>query len=160
MVLSAPRIRMMTRLLRWTGFRGSSLSCFQVELNSNARVGVPRRPAAARIRTRPIEDQHTMNTATMPDHKRSYVTDAQRWAAIARREPGADGIFYYAVRTTGVFCRPSCGARRALRANVRFFDTATAAERAGFRACKCCRPTGEGLARTHAQLVARACRLI
>src|SRR5579863_3450114 len=101
-----------------------------------------------------------MNTATMPDKTRSYVTDAQRWAATTRREADADGIFYYAVRTTGVFCRPSCGARRALRENVRFFDTAAAAERAGFRACKRWRPNGAGLTREHAVLVARACRLI
>jgi AraC family transcriptional regulator of adaptative response/methylated-DNA-[protein]-cysteine methyltransferase len=89
-----------------------------------------------------------------------FATDAQRWAAIERREPDADGIFYYAVRTTGVFCRPSCGARRALRKNVRFFDTAAAAERAGFRACKRCRPDGDGLTREHAAMLARACRLI
>src|ERR1700723_4732044 len=99
-----------------------------------------------------------MNTATMPDKTRGYVSDAQRWAAVVRREPGADGIFYYAVRTTGVFCRPSCGARRALRKNVNFFDSAAAAERAGFRACKRCRPNGDGLAQAHAALVARACR--
>jgi AraC family transcriptional regulator of adaptative response/methylated-DNA-[protein]-cysteine methyltransferase len=128
--------------------------------NSKARRGVSRRRDAARIRARPTKDKHTMNTATMPDTTRGYVTDAQRWAATTRREPDADGVFYYAVRTTGVFCRPSCGARRALRSNVRFFDTAAAAERAGFRACKRCRPNGEGLAREHAALVARACRLI
>jgi len=89
-----------------------------------------------------------------------YATAAQRWAAIVRRAAGADGIFYYAVRTTGVYCRPSCGARRALRKNVRFFDSAAAAERAGFRACKRCHPDGAGLAQQHAGLVARACRLI
>ena len=97
---------------------------------------------------------------TNPRRTPRFATDAQRWAAIVRREPDADGIFYYAVRTTGVFCRPSCGARRALRKNVRFFDTAAAAERAGFRACKRCRPDGDGLTREHAAMLARACRLI
>jgi AraC family transcriptional regulator of adaptative response/methylated-DNA-[protein]-cysteine methyltransferase len=128
---------------------------------------VPRRPDAATIGARPIED-NAMYIATMPaaasetNPRRTprFATDAQRWAAIVRREPDADGIFYYAVRTTGVFCRPSCGARRALRKNVRFFDTAAAAERAGFRACKRCRPDGDGLTRAHAAMVARACRLI
>ena len=89
-----------------------------------------------------------------------FATDAQRWAAVVRRAAGADGAFCYAVRTTGVYCRPSCGARRALRKNVRFFDDPAAAERAGFRACKRCRPDGAGLAQQHARLVARACRLI
>ena len=89
-----------------------------------------------------------------------FATDAQRWAAIVRRSASADGIFYYAVRTTGVYCRPSCGARRALRKNVRFFDSTAAAERAGFRACKRCRPDGTGVAQQQAALVARACRLI
>jgi AraC family transcriptional regulator, regulatory protein of adaptative response / methylated-DNA-[protein]-cysteine methyltransferase len=87
-------------------------------------------------------------------------TDTQRWAAIVRRSATADGNFYYAVRTTGVYCRPSCGARRALRKNVRFFDSAAAAERAGFRACKRCRPDGAGVMQQQAALVARACRLI
>jgi AraC family transcriptional regulator of adaptative response/methylated-DNA-[protein]-cysteine methyltransferase len=87
-------------------------------------------------------------------------SDAQRWSAIVRRSASADGKFYYAVRTTGVYCRPSCGARRALRKNVRFFDSAVAAERCGFRACKRCRPDGAGVTQQHAALVARACRLI
>jgi AraC family transcriptional regulator of adaptative response/methylated-DNA-[protein]-cysteine methyltransferase len=129
---------------------------------------VPRRPDAATIGATPIEDQHTMDTVTMssavsrsnPRSTPRFTTDAERWAAIVRREPVADGVFYYAVRTTGVFCRPSCGARRALRSNVRYFDTAAAAGRAGFRACKRCRPDGEGLTRAHAAMVARACRLI
>jgi AraC family transcriptional regulator of adaptative response/methylated-DNA-[protein]-cysteine methyltransferase len=89
-----------------------------------------------------------------------FASDTQRWAAIVRREPRADGIFYYAVRTTGVYCRPSCAARRALRKNVCFFDSAAAAERAGFRACKRCQPDGAGLAQQHAAIVARACRRI
>ena len=89
-----------------------------------------------------------------------FASDAQRWAAIERRASAADGIFYYAVRTTGVYCRPSCAARRALRKNVRYFDSAAAAERAGFRACRRCQPQGPGLAQQHAAIVARACRQI
>jgi AraC family transcriptional regulator, regulatory protein of adaptative response / methylated-DNA-[protein]-cysteine methyltransferase len=61
-----------------------------------------------------------------------------RWTAVLRREPGAD--FVYAVSTTGIYCRPGCGARRPLRRHVRFFDTAAAAVREGYRACKRCGP--------------------
>jgi AraC family transcriptional regulator of adaptative response/methylated-DNA-[protein]-cysteine methyltransferase len=88
------------------------------------------------------------------------ATDAQRWAAVVRRSVAADGVFYYAVRTTGVYCRPSCGARRALRSNVRFFASTAAAEEAGFRACRRCRPQSDGVAQRQAAAVARACRLI
>jgi len=63
-----------------------------------------------------------------------------RWTAIANRDPNADGQFFYSVKTTGVYCRPSCGARLAKRENVAFHDTAVDAERAGFRPCKRCRP--------------------
>src|SRR6185503_8122355 len=75
-------------------------------------------------------------------------------------DPGADGRFFYSVATTGVYCRPSCGARRARPENVAFFSTAAAAERAGFRACKRCRPNGDSPAERRAELVARLCRLI
>jgi AraC family transcriptional regulator of adaptative response/methylated-DNA-[protein]-cysteine methyltransferase len=63
-----------------------------------------------------------------------------RWDAVAARDRHADGRFVYAVTSTGVYCRPSCASRRPHRARVRFFDDPTAAERAGFRACKRCRP--------------------
>jgi AraC family transcriptional regulator of adaptative response/methylated-DNA-[protein]-cysteine methyltransferase len=63
-----------------------------------------------------------------------------RWAAVFARDCRADGTFVYAVVTTGVYCRPSCGARRANPKNVRFHDTWSDAERAGFRPCRRCRP--------------------
>ena len=87
-------------------------------------------------------------------------TDARRWAAIQARDRKADGSFVYAVRTTGIYCRPSCASRQALRANVSFHANAAAAERAGFRACKRCRPQETGNGDRHAELVARLCRLI
>ncbi len=62
------------------------------------------------------------------------------WHAVATRDSGADGQFVYAVRTTGVFCRPSCAARTPRRANVSFFNTPREAEAAGFRPCRRCRP--------------------
>lgn len=65
------------------------------------------------------------------------TTDSARWAAVVAR---AEGHFIYAVKTTHIYCRPNCKARLARRANVEFFDTREAAEAAGYRACKRCRP--------------------
>ncbi len=98
-----------------------------------------------------------MKTDTILYH---YASDAARWDAVQRRERAADGAFYYSVRTTGVYCRPSCGARPARRENVAFHLTCEAAERAGFRPCLRCRPDLPPLAERQAQLVAAACRLI
>jgi AraC family transcriptional regulator of adaptative response/methylated-DNA-[protein]-cysteine methyltransferase len=89
-----------------------------------------------------------------------FASDAERWTAVVGRDRRADGVFYYSVRTTGVYCRPSCAARQARRENVRFHDTPADAERAGFRACKRCHPEGGGLRETRARAVAKACRLI
>jgi AraC family transcriptional regulator of adaptative response/methylated-DNA-[protein]-cysteine methyltransferase len=89
-----------------------------------------------------------------------YGSDDERWAAVQRRDRAADGAFYYSVRTTGVYCRPSCGARAALRANVAFHASCADAERAGFRACLRCKPTLPALAERQAQAVAQACRTI
>ncbi|WP_445223319.1 bifunctional DNA-binding transcriptional regulator/O6-methylguanine-DNA methyltransferase Ada [Burkholderia sp. Ac-20379] len=69
-----------------------------------------------------------------------YSTDESRWAALVARDAGADGAFFYAVRTTGVFCRPSCASRMPRRENVAFFDAPAAAREAGFRPCKRCQP--------------------
>ena len=88
------------------------------------------------------------------------VTDDERWAAIVRRDPAADGRFYYSVSTTGVYCRPTCAARLARREHVRFHLTCAEAEGAGFRPCKRCRPNEAPLAARQASAVARACRLI
>jgi AraC family transcriptional regulator, regulatory protein of adaptative response / methylated-DNA-[protein]-cysteine methyltransferase len=88
------------------------------------------------------------------------VNDQERWDAVQRRDKGADGVFYYSVKTTGVYCRPSCASRPARRENVAFHATCEDAERAGFRACKRCRPNEAGLAERHAEIVAKACGLI
>jgi len=69
----------------------------------------------------------------------TYETDDARWAAIERRDPSAVGAFFCAVKTTGVYCLPSCSGRP-LRKNVLFFDTAAEARAGGFRACKRCKP--------------------
>jgi AraC family transcriptional regulator of adaptative response/methylated-DNA-[protein]-cysteine methyltransferase len=68
------------------------------------------------------------------------MTNDGRWQAVVSRDPSQDGAFVYAVRSTGIYCRPSCKARRPRPENVRFFDGPAAAERAGFRACLRCRP--------------------
>jgi AraC family transcriptional regulator of adaptative response/methylated-DNA-[protein]-cysteine methyltransferase len=86
--------------------------------------------------------------------------DDQRWAALLRRDPAADGEFVYSVATTGVYCRPACPSRLALRANIRFHDTCADAEREGFRPCKRCRPNEASQNERHAEAVRRACLLI
>lgn len=83
-----------------------------------------------------------------------------RWASVIARDPGADGEFVYSVKTTGVYCRPSCPSRRARAENVRFHATCEDAERAGFRPCKRCRPNEATLAERHARMVAGICRAI
>jgi AraC family transcriptional regulator, regulatory protein of adaptative response / methylated-DNA-[protein]-cysteine methyltransferase len=83
-----------------------------------------------------------------------------RWASVVSRSREADGSFFYSVRTTGVYCRPSCAARRAKPENVRFHATRVDAERAGFRPCKRCKPDQPSLLEQHAAKVTEACRLI
>jgi AraC family transcriptional regulator of adaptative response/methylated-DNA-[protein]-cysteine methyltransferase len=90
----------------------------------------------------------------------TLAMDDERWDAVVRRDGTADGQFFYSVRTTGVYCRPSCGSRQARRENVQFHVTATEAERAGFRPCKRCRPDEPALAEERTRAVAKACRLI
>lgn len=84
----------------------------------------------------------------------AYRTEIERWDAVTQRDAQADGAFFYAVATTGVFCRPSCASRLPRRENVAFFGTADEASAAGFRPCKRCRP--DGLPRDMA-IVERAC---
>lgn len=90
----------------------------------------------------------------------AYRTDDQRWAAVLARDQAADGQFVYAVRTTGVYCRPSASARLPRRENVAFFDTESAARAAGYRASK--RPISDrsAAATRRAGIVAQACHLI
>ena len=83
-----------------------------------------------------------------------------RWAAVVAKDHSADGRFYYAVKTTGVYCRPSCPARRANPRNVTFHASPAAAEAAGFRACKRCKLRDPSLKTRHGALIARACRMI
>ncbi len=109
------------------------------------------KPAAAATTDRPA-----VNAVSHPPDER----DAARWAAVQQRSATADGEFVYAVRTTGVYCRPSCPSRAAKRENVQFHASGADALRAGFRPCKRCDPDGPGRAAQQAEAVARACRQI
>lgn len=68
------------------------------------------------------------------------MTDQQKWQAVIENDTHADGLFYYAVQSTGIYCRPSCKSKPPLKENIRFFDSAEKAAGAGFRPCKRCRP--------------------
>ena len=82
----------------------------------------------------------TMAATTFSDQP-VPVSDDRAWRAVVQRDDRFDGTFVYAVRSTGVYCRPSCASRKPLRTNVRFFTAPGEAEAAGFRACRRCRPT-------------------
>ena len=103
-----------------------------------------------------------MNPTTTSSPSRTAAPPAPdpRWAAVLARDAQADDKFYYAVKTTGVYCRPSCPSRRARRENVEFYGSCEAAERAGFRACKRCRPRQPSQADRRSALVARVCEYI
>jgi len=82
------------------------------------------------------------------------------WAAFEARDAQADGQFVVAVLSTGIYCKPSCPARRPKRENVRFYRMAEAAERAGYRACKRCRPNDVEAANPRLAAIRKAARLI
>ena len=84
------------------------------------------------------------------------VNDDRAWRAVVQRDKRFDDAFVYAVRSTGVYCKPSCASRQPLRTNVRFFSTADDAEAAGFRSCLRCRPRDSSAAGDAAVERARA----
>jgi AraC family transcriptional regulator, regulatory protein of adaptative response / methylated-DNA-[protein]-cysteine methyltransferase len=98
--------------------------------------------------------------ATKIEIRAAAVQRDPRWAAVVARDAAADGTFFYSVETTGVYCRPSCAARPARPENVAFHLTTTAAEKAGFRACKRCKPDQAPLAEQQAGQIAELCRFI
>lgn len=89
-----------------------------------------------------------------------YQTEAQRWKAVRQRDRQADGEFVYSVATTGVFCRPACPSRLALRKHISFHDSCLQAQQAGFRPCKRCKPWGPSQEKRDIEAATRACRLI
>ncbi|XXS79706.1 bifunctional DNA-binding transcriptional regulator/O6-methylguanine-DNA methyltransferase Ada [Sorangium sp. So ce176] len=100
------------------------------------------------------------DTSKKAPSRAAVVERDPRWAAVVARDASADGKFFYSVKTTGVYCRPSCGARPARPENVGFHPSAAAAERAGFRPCMRCKPDQPPLAERQAAQVAALCRLI
>ena len=92
-----------------------------------------------------------------PVHEQPEVT---RWAAVRSRDRAADGAFVYAVRSTGIYCRPSCPSRKPSRSQVLFFPLPEAAEQQGFRACRRCRPRAARLRDPRVEAVARICHEI
>src|SRR5258706_7489136 len=101
-----------------------------------------------------------MKTISRSEERAGITTSDPRWTSIVNRDQSADGTFYYSVKSTGVYCRPSCRARLARPENVQVHETRAHAERAGFRPCKRCKPGEAALDQQHARRIAAACRLI
>src|SRR6058998_901347 len=100
--------------------------------------------------------EHTTGHARIP----TVMDDDARWQAVLTRDRRSDGRFVFAVRSTGIYCRPSCPARRPRRAQVHFFPVPEAAELAGFRPCRRCRPGEAAAPDPGVPLVRTVCRLI
>ncbi|HXM46216.1 MAG TPA: bifunctional transcriptional activator/DNA repair enzyme AdaA, partial [Pyrinomonadaceae bacterium] len=88
------------------------------------------------------------------------MNNPELWNAVLARDASRDGSFVFAVRSTGIYCRPSCPARRPRRAQVRFFQVPEAAEQAGFRACRRCHPRRVQADDPQVELVRRICHAI
>ncbi len=101
-----------------------------------------------------------MTETRQTDTSRAPAHDEERWQAVKRRDRAFDGAFVFAVRTTGIYCRPSCASRPARRENVAFFTNVAEAEKAGYRACKRCRPDKLGAPDPQVQAVSQACERI
>jgi AraC family transcriptional regulator, regulatory protein of adaptative response / methylated-DNA-[protein]-cysteine methyltransferase len=93
----------------------------------------------------------------MREPHRTSDGDRDRWRAVLARDANADGTFVYAVRSTRIYCRPSCTSRRPRQDRVRFFESALDAERAGYRACKRCRPQAPAAVDPWIVKIRRAC---
>src|SRR5262249_58563609 len=124
----------------------------------------PGHPASVEIQSKKaidplaaVRDDHRMITSNTA---RAVDTDAERWRAVLSRAADADGRFFYAVRTTGVYCRPTCPSRRPRRENVEFFATTAQAQSAGYRPCRRCTPSNGHGPVSATERIRRACRLI
>src|SRR5579863_3573272 len=101
--------------------------------------------------TQPVSSQSA--ASRQPDEDR-------RWRAVETRDPSFDGEFVYAVRSTGIYCRPWCPSRRPRRGQVVFYPAPPDAERAGSRPCRRCHPRDASPRRRQNGLIARLCRII
>src|SRR5690348_1377650 len=99
------------------------------------------------------DQQHPQNNL------KSIKGDMEKWRAVVERDESKDGLFVFGVRSTGIYCRPSCPARHPNPEHVVFFSRPDEAESSGFRACKRCHPRDERSS-TNAELVRRICRYI
>jgi AraC family transcriptional regulator of adaptative response/methylated-DNA-[protein]-cysteine methyltransferase len=99
-----------------------------------------------------------MRTQRTHRNRPGLANELRRWRAVQTRDAGADAGFVYAVRSTGIYCRPSCPSRRPRREHVVFFAVPEAAEREGFRPCRRCRPQETTRRHPYAGIVARICR--
>ncbi len=88
----------------------------------------------------------------------TYVGDAVRYRALAARDANADGHFIIGVKTTGIYCRPTCPAKSAKRENIEFFNDIASARRAGYRACLRCKPDEPSQGARVAEMITKACR--
>lgn len=129
------------------------------EFGRKARSSATDHPAY-RTTVDKITGESPVNMATRTELLAAATLSDPRWAAVAARDRSADGTFVYSVKTTGVYCRPSCGSRSPRPENVDFHTTAAEAERAGFRPCKRCRPDLDAARNPHDRLIADLCRHI
>ena len=90
----------------------------------------------------------------------NHSIDVARWRAVVEHDPTHDGLFVYAVNSTGVYCRPSCASRRPRRDRVTFFETGAEAERAGYRPCRRCRGQAPATVDPWTERIRRGCRYL
>jgi AraC family transcriptional regulator of adaptative response/methylated-DNA-[protein]-cysteine methyltransferase len=117
---------------------------------------MPARQSNPSTRTSEVADRRNFSAS---DDLGDHSNDDLRWNAVLSRDAGRDGDFVFAVSSTGVYCRPSCAARRPRRENVQFFLGPEQAERAGYRACLRCRPKSFG-GNAQSDSVKAICRFI
>src|SRR3989442_13981236 len=84
--------------------------------------------------------QNNADLQQLQKNQQGIATDTEKWKAVIERDEAKDGLFVFAVRSTGIYCKPSCPARHPSLEQVIFFSQPDAAERSGFRACKRCQP--------------------
>src|ERR1043166_3555544 len=118
-------------------------------------AGMPagRRRSRARLEyksnPRVERDSFPRQIDAMSGREFEMLNQDQCWAALVAHDAAQDGRFFYSVRTTGVYCRPGCASRQPRRENVAFYESTAAAEAAGFRPCKRCRPNEGSQADRH-----------
>ena len=103
--------------------------------------------------------RNTADPQQLQDNQQSIPADAEKWRAVVERDETRDGLFVFGVRSTGIYCNPSCPARRPNLEQVVFFSQPEEAESSGFRACKRCHPR-DVRSSTRAELIQRTCRCI